>query len=55
MPVLSWAHSRYWVGHAVPDPGIGSSAGGAYVPWQTSIITAMGLGLMALPSWSPCR
>jgi hypothetical protein len=47
MPVLSWAHQAYWAGpHASePEPGVGSSAGGAYVPWQTSVISVMSLAL----------
>jgi len=57
MPVLSWAHSSYWAGSGAsappPDPPLGSSAGGAYVPWQTSIITAMSLGLAV--TWSMNR
>jgi hypothetical protein len=55
MPVLSWAHSHFWSTQtpATPDPPLGASAGGAYVPWQTSIITTMSLA-MAVP-WSMSR
>lgn len=51
MPVLSWAHSHYWQTQAPVDPSLGSSAGGAYVPWQTSIIAAMSLALAV--RWAP--
>jgi hypothetical protein len=55
MPVLSWAHGAYWTGHPVSDPPVGSSAGGAYVPWQTSIVTAMSLLLICRVHLQPCR
>lgn len=57
MPGASF-HSFYWAGSAdapAPEPGIGSSAGGAYVPWQTSIITAMSVLLICRVQWQPCR
>lgn len=55
MPVLSWAHAAYWSTQtpAAPDPPLGASAGGAYVPWQTSIITAMSLAFAV--RWSVNR
>ena len=43
MPGASF-HSHYWAGSAdavVPNPGIGSSASGGYVPWQTTIIVSL--------------
>jgi len=48
MPTIGWGHSHYWAGAsgaAPPDAGLGASAGGGYVPWQTSIILR---GLMML-------
>jgi len=58
MPGL-WAHSFYWSGGAAsgnpPDPPLGASASGGYVPWQTSIITAMSLGLICRISLAPMR
>ena len=52
MPGASF-HSHYWAGDqapAGPDPPLGSSAGGGYVPWMTTI-TAISLLLMALAAW----
>lgn len=45
MPVLSWGHSHYWAGATSggetppPDPELGGSAGGSYVPWQVTTVT----------------
>lgn len=54
-----WAHSFYWSGSgdaaAPPDPPLGASASGGYVPWQTSIITVMGLSLICQVSLAPNR
>lgn len=58
MPTL-WAHSHFWAGSGnvviPPDPPLGSSAGGGYVPWQTSVITAMSLMLICRVHLQPCR
>jgi hypothetical protein len=48
MPGASF-HSFYWAGSAdpvAPDPPLGSSAGGGYVPWQTSVIAVISLCLL---------
>ena len=36
-------HSHYWAGSADPgsNPGVGSSASGGYVPWQTTVIVSL--------------
>ena len=52
-------HSFYWSGAgdapAPPDPPLGASASGGYVPWQTTITTSLGLLLICQPQWQPCR
>lgn len=47
MPVLSWAHSKYWQAHE-PEPPVeaGASADGGYIPWQTTVIFGSGFGAM---------
>ena len=45
MPGASF-HSFYWQADTAPDPGVGSSASGGYVPWQTSITVVMSLVLL---------
>ena len=52
MPGL-WAHRLYWNRPKSAGVVIGASAGGGYVPWQTSIITAMSLALAV--RWSMSR
>ena len=53
-------HSHFWAGSAdapAPDPGLGASASGGYIPWMTTI-TATGLGLLVhVPQVfrAPCR
>lgn len=52
-------HSFYWAGTAAdaPDPPIGASASGGYVPWQTTVTKATGFlcGLMVVVRWAPSR
>jgi hypothetical protein len=38
-------HSFYWSTPSVvlPDPPLGASASGGYVPWQTSVTRLMGV------------
>lgn len=52
----AWAHSHYWSGGAAvaaADPSLGTSAGGAYVPWQIAILSRLGLGWA--PLWAVWR
>lgn len=52
MPVLSWAHSKYWQAHAPEAPQTGASSAGGYVPWQTSVIVgSMFGGLQPVWQW----
>lgn len=47
-------HSNFWAGSAdavTPDPGLGSSASGGYVPWQTTVTVVSMLCLAARVSW----
>lgn len=48
-------HSFYWAVSAptVPDPPLGASASGGYIPWMTSITTVMSLALAV--RWSVNR
>lgn len=41
-------HSNYWQAdsQALPDPPLGASASGGYVPWQTTVIAAISLALV---------
>jgi hypothetical protein len=48
-------HSFFWATDSASDtpPAVGSATGGAYVPWQTSVITVMSLALAV--RWSVSR
>lgn len=58
MPGASF-HSFYWATPAAsaPQDPIGSSAGGGYVPWQTTVQRLSGLvcGLALAVRWAPSR
>lgn len=45
-------HSFYWSEPPadIPNPSLGSSASGGYVPWQTSIVT-LGMVVFAAVAW----
>ena len=57
MPGASF-HSFYWAGAAdapaAPDPPLGASASGGYIPWMTTI-TVTSLMLICQPQLQPCR
>ncbi len=43
-------HSFFWAdAGAAPDPPLGASASGGYVPWMTTVTRLM--GLMNQPCW----
>jgi hypothetical protein len=54
MPVLSWAHGRFWSGSTAGpvNPPLGVSGGISYIPWMTTVTVASML-FLATRSWSP--
>lgn len=56
MPGASF-HSFYWQqdSQPVPDVPLGSSAGGGYIPWMTTVTVINSLLLIARVSWAMCR
>lgn len=56
MPGASF-HSFYWATEAatVPDPPLGASASGGYIPWMTTITVGCLALMAARASWAPMR
>jgi hypothetical protein len=55
MPVLSWAHGRFWSGVSGGgniNPPLGVAGASGYAPWMTTV-TVCSMLFLATRSWAP--